>query len=170
MISFEDVSFTYTNESYVLEDLSVEIPQGQFVCVLGANGSGKSTFSKLINALLLPDKGEVKVDGLITSDAQNTFAIRSKAGSVFQNPDDQIVASLVENDVAFGPENLGIPNPELRERVEAALAAAKSNVLRSRASWPWNRRSSSSMKPRPCSIRAADAGSCAFAKSCTHKA
>lgn len=122
MISFEDVSFTYTNESYVLEDLSVEIPQGQFVCVLGANGSGKSTFSKLINALLLPDKGEVKVDGLITSDAQNTFAIRSKAGSVFQNPDDQIVASLVENDVAFGPENLGIPNPELRERVEAALA------------------------------------------------
>ena len=80
MISFEDVSFTYTNESYVLEDLSVEIPQGQFVCVLGANGSGKSTFSKLINALLLPDKGEVKVDGLITSDAQNTFAIRSKAG------------------------------------------------------------------------------------------
>ena len=122
MISFEDVSFAYTNESYVLEDLSVEIPQGQFVCVLGANGSGKSTFSKLINALLLPDKGEVKVDGLITSDAQNTFAIRSKAGSVFQNPDDQIVASLVENDVAFGPENLGIPNPELRERVEAALA------------------------------------------------
>lgn len=122
MISFEDVSFTYTNESYVLEDLSVEIPQGQFVCVLGANGSGKSTFSKLINALLLPDKGEVKVDGPITSDAQNTFAIRSKAGSVFQNPDDQIVASLVENDVAFGPENLGIPNPELRERVEVALA------------------------------------------------
>lgn len=122
MISFEDVSFTYTNESYVLEDLSVEIPQGQFVCVLGANGSGKSTFSKLINALLLPDKGEVKVDGLIASDTQNTFAIRSKAGSVFQNPDDQIVASLVENDVAFGPENLGIPNPELRERVEAALA------------------------------------------------
>lgn len=122
MISFDKVSFTYTNEEYVLEDISVEIPQGQFVCVLGANGSGKSTFSKLINALLLPDKGRVKVDGLITSDAENTFTIRSKAGSVFQNPDDQIVASLVENDVAFGPENLGIPNPELRERVEAALA------------------------------------------------
>lgn len=122
MISFEDVSFTYTSEDYVLEDISVEIPQGQFVCVLGANGSGKSTFSKLINALLLPDKGKVIVDGLITSDAENTFSIRSKAGSVFQNPDDQIVASLVENDVAFGPENLGIPNPELRQRVEAALA------------------------------------------------
>lgn len=122
MISFEDVSFTYTSEDYVLKDISVEIPQGQFVCVLGANGSGKSTFSKLINALLLPDKGAVVVDGLITSDAENTFSIRSRAGSVFQNPDDQIVASLVENDVAFGPENLGIPNPELRERVERALA------------------------------------------------
>lgn len=122
MISFENVSFTYTSEDYVLEDISVEIPQGQFVCVLGANGSGKSTFSKLINALLLPDKGKVVVDGLITSDAENTFSIRSRAGSVFQNPDDQIVASLVENDVAFGPENLGIPNPELRQRVEAALA------------------------------------------------
>lgn len=122
MISFEDVSFTYTSEDYVLENISVEIPQGQFVCVLGANGSGKSTFSKLINALLLPDKGKVVVDGLITSNAENTFSIRSRAGSVFQNPDDQIVASLVENDVAFGPENLGIPNPELRQRVESALA------------------------------------------------
>lgn len=132
MISFEDVSFTYTNESYVLEDLSVEIPQGQFVCVLGANGSGKSTFSKLINALLLPDKGEVKIDGLITSDAENTFSIRSKAGSVFQNPDDQIVASLVENDVAFGPENLGIPNPELRRRVETALAQVGLNGFEKR--------------------------------------
>lgn len=122
MISFEDVSFTYTSEDYVLENISVEIPQGQFVCVLGANGSGKSTFSKLINVLLLPDKGKVVVDGLITSNAENTFSIRSRAGSVFQNPDDQIVASLVENDVAFGPENLGIPNPELRQRVESALA------------------------------------------------
>lgn len=123
MISFEDVSFTYTTpEERVLRDISVEIPQGQFVCVLGANGSGKSTFSKLINALLLPDAGSVTVDGLITSDAENTFTIRSRAGSVFQNPDDQIVASLVENDVAFGPENLGIPNPELRQRVESALA------------------------------------------------
>lgn len=122
MISFQDVTFTYTNETNVLEDISVEIPQGQFVCVLGANGSGKSTFSKLINALLLPDKGSVVVDGLITNDAQNTFKIRSTAGAVFQNPDDQIVASLVENDVAFGPENLSVPNPELRQRVEAALA------------------------------------------------
>jgi energy-coupling factor transport system ATP-binding protein len=122
MISFENVAFTYTGESFVLKDISLEIPQGQFLCVLGANGSGKSTFSKLVNALLLPDEGKVVVNGLDTHNPENTFAIRSNAGSVFQNPDDQIVASLVENDVAFGPENLGIPNPELRKRVETALA------------------------------------------------
>lgn len=121
MISFSDASFTYTGNEYVLSDLSLTIEKGQFVCVLGANGSGKSTFSKLINALLVPDKGTVSVDGMETSDPANTFPIRSTAGMVFQNPDDQIVASLVENDVAFGPENLGIANPELRQRVEAAL-------------------------------------------------
>ena len=121
MISFSDVSFTYTGTSYVLSDLSLSIEKGQFVCVLGENGSGKSTFSKLINALLVPDKGTVQVDGLDTSDPTNTYLIRSTAGMVFQNPDDQLVASLVENDVAFGPENLGIENPELRQRVDAAL-------------------------------------------------
>ena len=112
MISFSDVSFTYTGDSYVLSDLSLSIEKGQFVCVLGANGSGKTTFSKLINALLVPDKGTVTVDGKDTNDPANTYLIRSTAGMVFQNPDDQIVASLVENDVAFGPENLGIENPE----------------------------------------------------------
>lgn len=122
MISFSDVSFTYTGDSYVLSDLSLSIEKGQFVCVLGANGSGKSTFSKLINALLVPDKGTVTVDGKDTNDPANTYLIRSTAGMVFQNPDDQIVASLVENDVAFGPENLGIENPELRNRVDRALA------------------------------------------------
>lgn len=122
MISFSDVSFTYNGQTRVLTDLSLNIEEGQFVCVLGANGSGKSTFSKLINALLVPDKGSVTVDGLDTSDSENTFAIRSTAGCVFQNPDDQIVASLIENDVAFGPENLGIENPELRQRVEDSLA------------------------------------------------
>jgi energy-coupling factor transport system ATP-binding protein len=121
VIEFSDVSFTYTGEEFVLSNLSLSIPKGQFVCVLGANGSGKSTFSKLINALLVPDKGTVTVDGMETSNEENTFAIRSTAGAVFQNPDDQIVASLIENDVAFGPENLGIENPELRQRVEAAL-------------------------------------------------
>lgn len=122
MITFSDVSFTYTGETKVLSELTLSIEQGQFVCVLGANGSGKSTFSKLINALLVPDTGTVTVNGLETSNPDNTFAIRSTAGAVFQNPDDQIVASLVENDVAFGPENLGIENPELRQRVDEALA------------------------------------------------
>ena len=121
MISFSDVSFTYTGDTYVLSDLSLSIEKGQFVCVLGANGSGKSTFSKLINALLVPDKGTVEVDGYETSHSANTYIFRCTAGMVFQNPDDQIVASLVENDVAFGPENLGIENPELRQRVDAAL-------------------------------------------------
>lgn len=122
MIVFTDASFTYTGNEFVLSDLSLSIEKGQFVCVLGANGSGKSTFSKLINALLVPDSGSVSVGGLDTADPANTFAIRSSAGAVFQNPDDQIVTSLVENDVAFGPENLGIENPELRQRVDAALA------------------------------------------------
>ena len=100
MITFSDVSFTYTGDSYVLQDLNLTIEKGQFVCVLGANGSGKSTFSKLINALLLPDKGTVTTKRMDTSDPEYTFLIRSSAGSVFQNPDDQLVASLVENDVA----------------------------------------------------------------------
>lgn len=121
MIQFSDVSFTYNGDTRVLGDLSLNVEKGQFVCVLGANGSGKSTLSKLINALLVPDEGTVVVDGLDTGNPENTFTIRSTAGAVFQNPDDQIVASLVENDVAFGPENLGIENPELRARVEEAL-------------------------------------------------
>ena len=122
MITFSDVSFTYTGDTSVLSELALSIDEGQFVCVLGANGSGKSTFSKLINALLVPDTGTVTVNGMDTNNPDNTFAIRSTAGAVFQNPDDQIVASLVENDVAFGPENLGIENPELRKRVEESLA------------------------------------------------
>lgn len=123
MIELEDVGFTYTGEVDVLSHVTAAIPDGQFVCILGANGSGKSTLSKLVNALLLPDQGTVRTQGLDTSDPDSVFAIRSQAGSVFQNPDDQLVTTLVENDVAFGPENLGIPNPELRQRVEQALGA-----------------------------------------------
>ena len=102
--------------------LDLTVPQGQFLCLLGGNGSGKSTLAKHVNALLLPDEGEVRVFGCDTRDPEQTYFIRSNAGLVFQNPDDQIVASLIENDVAFGPENLGVPNPELRERVTRALA------------------------------------------------
>ena len=123
MIDFKDVRFTYDGQQYVLDGVNLHIEPGAFVCILGGNGSGKSTLAKHINALLLPDSGTVTVLGKKTSDPENTFFIRSNAGMVFQNPDDQLVASLIENDVAFGPENLGVPAPELRERVTDALKA-----------------------------------------------
>ena len=120
-VDFRDAAFTYDGEQFVFRNLDLTVPQGQFLCLLGGNGSGKSTLAKHINALLTPDEGQVDVFGCDTRDADNLYFIRSNAGLVFQNPDDQIVASLIENDVAFGPENLGIPNPELRERVTRAL-------------------------------------------------
>lgn len=121
-VDFGDAGFTYDGERFVFRHLNLTVPQGQFLCLLGGNGSGKSTLAKHINALLVPDEGRVEVFGQDTRDPEGTYFIRSNAGLVFQNPDDQIVASLIENDVAFGPENLGIPNPELRERVTRALA------------------------------------------------
>ncbi len=121
-VDFRDAGFTYDGERFVFRHLDLTVPQGQFLCLLGGNGSGKSTLAKHVNALLLPDEGEVRVFGCDTRDDEQTYFIRSNAGLVFQNPDDQIVASLIENDVAFGPENLGVPNPGLRERVTRALA------------------------------------------------
>lgn len=121
MIEFEQTGFTYDGETFVLRDIELTVPQGQFVCVLGGNGSGKSTLAKHINALLVPDEGTVVVLGHDTSDESATYLIRSSAGMVFQNPDDQLVASLIENDVAFGPENLGVPTSELRDRVTLSL-------------------------------------------------
>ena len=122
MITFSDVSFTYTGETKVLSELTLSIEQGQFVCVLGANGSGKSTFSKLINALLVPDTGTVTVNGLETSNPDNTFAIRSTAGAVFQNPDDQIFRYNVLDEVMFGPLNIGMDEKTAREKSREALA------------------------------------------------
>lgn len=121
LIDFDGVAYTYDGSSYVLRDIDLRIERGSFTCILGGNGSGKSTLAKHINALLTPDRGTVRVLGWPTDDAKNRFFIRSKAGMVFQNPDDQLVASLIENDVAFGPENLGVENPELRQRVTDAL-------------------------------------------------
>ena len=121
IIRVSDVSFTYDGETLALSGASVRIARGEFVCVLGGNGSGKSTLAKHLNALLVPDKGRVEVCGMDTSERQHTYAIRQSAGMVFQNPDDQLVASLVEDDVAFGPENLGVPTAELRERVSQRL-------------------------------------------------
>lgn len=120
-IEFNSVSFTYDNEHWTLKDINLTIEKGSFVCILGGNGSGKSTLAKHINALLLPDEGEVHTLGYETRDPRVTYNIRSSAGMVFQNPDDQLVASVVENDIAFGPENLGVPTEELRSRVTDAL-------------------------------------------------
>ncbi|MEG2850647.1 MAG: energy-coupling factor transporter ATPase [Raoultibacter sp.] len=121
MIDFEHTAFTYDGETSVLSDINLHVAAGEFVCVLGGNGSGKSTLAKHINALLVPDAGRVVVMGSDTSDEECTYLIRSNAGMVFQNPDDQLVASLIENDVAFGPENLGVAPDELQRRVSAAL-------------------------------------------------
>ena len=104
-----------------LKELNVSIEQGSFVCILGHNGSGKSTFAKLINALNLPDEGTVIVSGMDTKEEDNILNIRREAGMVFQNPDNQIVANVVEEDVAFGPENIGVPQAEIRDRVDKVI-------------------------------------------------
>ena len=122
-IEMHDVAFTYDGDAFVLQGINLRISRGEFVAVLGGNGSGKSTLAKHMNALLVPDEGRVVVLGRDAFDPEAVYAIRSRAGMVFQNPDDQLVASLVENDVAFGPENLGIPAAELRERVDESLEA-----------------------------------------------
>lgn len=121
IISCEDVSFTYDRQRLALDGVSLSVPRGSLTCVLGGNGSGKSTLAKHLDALLVPDSGSVTVDGLDTSDPEYVYDVRSRVGMVFQNPDDQIVATLVEDDVAFGPENLGVPTDELGARVRAAL-------------------------------------------------
>ncbi len=123
MIEFQNVQFSYDGDAFVLDDVDLRIEKGQFVCILGGNGSGKSTLAKHVNALLVPDDGSVQVLDHDTRDQKSTYFIRSNAGMVFQNPDDQLVASLIENDVAFGPENLGVPTEELKQRVIDALAA-----------------------------------------------
>ena len=107
----------------VLNDISFDIKKGEFVAILGHNGSGKSTVAKHLNAMLLPASGKVFIDGLDTSDEKVTYDIRRKVGLVLQNPDNQLVASIVEEDVAFGPENLGVPSDEIRKRVDDALKA-----------------------------------------------
>ena len=125
IIKAENLTFSYPDEPAghppVLDNINLEIEAGSFVAILGHNGSGKSTLAKHINALLTPTQGRLWVDGLDTSDPDNLLDIRGKVGMVFQNPDNQIVASVVEEDVAFGPENMGIPPQEIRERVDRAL-------------------------------------------------
>ena len=129
MLQTEHLSFTYPAEEGVsasataLEDVSLSIEKGSFVVVLGHNGSGKSTLAKHMNAVLLPSGGTVYVEGMDTKDEALLLGIRRRVGMVFQNPDNQIVANVVEEDVAFAPENLGVPSEEIRKRVDDALEA-----------------------------------------------
>lgn len=125
IVEAKEVSYSYRGENSItpaLSLVSLQIAKGEFVAVIGHNGSGKSTFAKHINALYLPDSGSVLVDGMDTKDEARVWDIRRTAGMVFQNPDNQLVATIVEEDVAFGPENLGVPAPEIRKRVDDALS------------------------------------------------
>lgn len=126
MIKVQGVTFLYESNDQgdlvkALKDINIEVKKGEFVTIIGHNGSGKSTLAKHINALLKPSEGDVWVKGMNTKDDEETWNIRQTAGMVFQNPDNQIVATIVEEDVAFGPENLGVPSAEIRARVEEAL-------------------------------------------------
>jgi energy-coupling factor transport system ATP-binding protein len=128
MVKCTNVSFKYIKDSdgvktqkYAVKNVNLRVRKGEFLVILGHNGSGKSTMAKQMNALVVPTEGTVVVDGLDTSDPQNVWNIRSKAGMVFQNPDNQLVATIVEEDVAFGPENLGVKPSEIRKRVDESL-------------------------------------------------
>ncbi|MBQ1967168.1 MAG: ATP-binding cassette domain-containing protein, partial [Clostridia bacterium] len=127
-IEFQNVTFGYTDDSEtqqieenVIENMNLKIEKGDFVAVLGHNGCGKSTLAKLCNAIVVPQSGRVLIEGIDTADEDKLYDIRRKVGMVFQNPDNQIVATIVEDDVAFGPENLGVDPKEIRVRVDEAL-------------------------------------------------
>jgi len=127
MIGMENITYKY--RSYIedemvaaVKNVSLDVKKGEFLVILGHNGSGKSTLSKMMNGLLMPTSGEVSVMGMNTKDEEKIWDIRQKAGIVFQNPDNQIVATIVEEDVAFGPENQGVPPKEIRRRVDESLA------------------------------------------------
>lgn len=125
IISLENVSYVYESDegtpAPALQHIDLQVRRGEFLAVLGHNGSGKSTLAKLFNAILIPTEGKVFVEGMDTADEDKAYDIRRRVGMVFQNPDNQIVATIVEDDVAFGPENLGLPPQEIRRRVDEAL-------------------------------------------------
>lgn len=135
-IKFDNVSFAYDAEEEqpirAVNDFSLTVPEGQFLAILGHNGCGKSTVAKLVNGILVPTKGKVTIAGMDTADEDKTVDIRRNVGMVFQNPDNQIVATIVEDDVAFGPENLGVEPAEIRKAVDAALKAVGMYEFRKR--------------------------------------
>ena len=130
IIKAEEVTFEYVRrdengniegKNRAIDKISLDVKEGDFISILGANGSGKSTFAKHLNSILLPTEGTVWIDGMDSKDDEKLFTIRQTAGMVFQNPDNQIIGQVVEEDVAFGPENMGIPTEQIRERVDEAL-------------------------------------------------
>ena len=128
IIRIENLIFEYKREEEqevvrAIDNVSLVIPRGSFTAIIGRNGSGKSTLAKNLNALLLPTSGEIWIDGYNTKDPESLWQVRQRAGMVFQNPDNQLVSSIVEDDVAFGPENLAIPPDEIRKRVDESLKA-----------------------------------------------
>lgn len=129
MIKTNNLYFRYSDEKeedkYALKNINLHINEGEFVVIIGHNGSGKSTLSKLFNGIFYPTSGKILIDGLDTSDEELIWEIRKRAGMVFQNPDNQLVATIVEEDVAFGPENLGLPPEMIRQRVDEALESVK---------------------------------------------
>ena len=139
IVKTKDLTFEYIRRdeegnvegiTKAVDNMSIDIKQGDFVAVLGHNGSGKSTFAKHLNALVMPTEGTVYVDGMDTKDADNILKVRQTAGMVFQNPDNQIVATMVEEDVAFGPENIQVPTAEIWKRVERALGSVNMTRFR----------------------------------------
>ena len=135
IIKVNNVSFEYITDETThkaIDNLTLEVKKGEFVAIIGHNGSGKSTLSKNLNAILVPSEGNILIDNLDTRDDDNLWDIRQTAGMVFQNPDNQIVATIVEEDVAFGPENLGIEPKEIRKRVEESLKSVGMYELRDR--------------------------------------
>ena len=183
MIRVQDVKFRYDPEqpTYAVDGVSLNVRRGEFVAVLGANGCGKSTLAKHFNAILLPETGTVLVENMDTRGEDHLYDIRQKVGMVFQNPDNQIVATIVEEDVAFAPENLGVPAEEIRTRIDEAMKLAGiyekreaapyklsggqkqrvaiAGVIAMRPDWCW-------MKPPPCWTPTAAARSCARFISC----
>ena len=123
LLSAEKVSFSYDKQKKVINDFSLSVEKGEYIAIIGHNGSGKSTLAKLFNGLLKPDTGDLTVDGFSVHDKKSEFEIRKRVGVVFQNPDNQLVASIVEDDVAFGPENLGVNRKEIGERIDFALSS-----------------------------------------------
>lgn len=138
-IQVDHVHFRYEeapleeSDAGILKDINLTVRKGEFLALLGHNGCGKSTLAKHFNAMLLPNEGKVLVDGLDTSEEANVFALRSRVGLILQNPDNQLVASIVEEDIAFGPENLGIEPSEIRRRVDAALETVNMTAYRKQA-------------------------------------